>query len=178
MDYRRATEPGGTYFFTVNLVDRASDLLVRHIDELRSVIRKVKQAHPFSVVAIAILPEHLHTVWRLPPGDADYPMRWSLIKANFSRCLTKGENVRGSRRTKRERGIWQRRYWEHRIRDELDLARHVDYIHFNPVKHGWVGRPVDWPYSTLHGYIDRGLLPEDWGGDDACGHDLTAMGER
>ena len=113
---------------------------------------------------MVVLPEHLRAIWRLPPGDADYPTRWSLIKAGFSRQLGVGERIRQSRAAKRERGIWQRRYWEHLIRDEADLARHVDYVHFNPVKHGWVARPVDWPYSTLHGYIDRGWVSRDWGG--------------
>lgn len=96
-------------------------------------------------------------------------MRWSLIKAGFSRRLAKGEHIRPSRQAKRERDIWQRRYWEHQFRDEADLARHVDYIHFNPVKHGWVNRPVDWPHSTLHGYIERGMATADWGvaADDA-----------
>ena len=162
MRYRRARTEGGTYFFTVNLVDRQSDLLVRHIEVLRAVIEAVKAVHPFSVVAMVALPEHLHAVWRLPPGDASYPLRWSQIKAGFSRRLPKGERTRASRGSKRERGIWQRRYWEHQIRTDEDLARHVDYIHFNPVRHGRVQRPVDWPHSTPHGYIARGLLPPDW----------------
>jgi putative transposase len=163
MRYRRANAAGGTYFFTVNLADRSADTLVRHIDDMRAVMSKVKQAHPFSIVAMVVLPEHLHAIWRLPPGDADYPLRWSQIKAGFSRRLAKGERIRASRQLKRERGIWQRRYWEHQIRDETDLARHVDYIHYNPVKHGWVDRPADWPHSTLHGYIERGMATPDWG---------------
>ena len=165
MKYRRARMAGGTFFFTVNLANRNTDTLVRYSDEFRSVVHKVKQAHPFSIVAMVVLPEHLHTIWRLPEGDADYPKRWSLIKAGFSRCIPAGETIRPARLAKRERGIWQRRYWEHHIRDELDLARHVDYIHYNPVKHGWVSRAVDWPHSTLHGYIERGILPVDWGGE-------------
>ena len=159
MRYRRANAEGGTYFFTVNLADRQSDLLVRHTGDLRAVIQAVKTARPFSIVAMVVLPEHLHAIWRLPP---DYPLRWSQIKAGFSRRLPKDERIRASRQTKRERGIWQRRYWEHQIRDENDLARHVDYIHYNPVKHGLVHRPVDWPHSTLHGYIERGMLTTEW----------------
>lgn len=93
-----------------------------------------------------------------PPGDADYPLRWSQIKAGFSRHLPKNERTRASRMTKRKRGIWQRRYWEHQVRDEADLEQHVDYIHYNPAKHGWVSRPVDWPHSTLHSYIERVIL--------------------
>lgn len=163
MRYRRADAAGGTYFFTVNLAERGSDILVQHIDDLRAVMNIVKASHPYATLAMVVLPEHLHAIWRLPPEDCDYPMRWSLIKAGFSRRLAKGEHIRPSRQAKRERGIWQRRYWEHQIRDEDDLARHVDYIHFNPVKHGWVNRPVDWPYSTLHGYIERGMATADWG---------------
>ena len=166
MRYRRAAIAGGTYFFTVNLAERHSDILVRHIDDLRAVTRNVKRSHPFVILAMVVLPEHLHAIWRLPPGDVDYPLRWSLIKAGFSRRLVKGEHRCASRLAKRERGTWQRRYWEHQIRDETDLARHVDYIHFNPVKHGWVNRPVDWPHSTLHGYIERGMMPPDWGRRD------------
>ena len=176
MQYRRSHTAGGTYFFTVNLAERRSDILVRHIEDLRAVINAVKQTHPFAMVAMVVLPEHLHAIWRLPPGDADYPLRWSLIKAGFSRRLAKGEPVPRSRLAKRERGIWQRRYWEHQISDETDLARHVDYIHYNPVKHGWVRRPLDWPHSTLHGYIDRRLVTPDWGVamDDGVG----GYGER
>jgi putative transposase len=169
MRYRRATAAGGSYFFTVNLADRSDDTLVRHIDVLRTVMQQVKQAHPFSIVAMVVLPEHLHAIWRLPPGDADYPLRWSLIKSGFSRRIAKGENVRASRQAKRERGIWQRRYWEHQIRDEDDLARHVDYIHYNPVKHGWVARVVDWPHSTFHEFVKRGMVSPDWGVDDGGG---------
>ena len=176
MRYRRSDMPGGTYFFTVNLADRKSDVLVRNIDLFREVMGRVKSAHPFAVVAMVVLPEHLHAIWRLPLGDADYPMRWSLIKAGFSRRLVTSERIRPSRESKRERGIWQRRYWEHQIRDESDLARHVDYIHYNPVKHGWVMQPVDWPHSTLHGYIERGMATADWGG--RVDGDTGGFGER
>ena len=176
MKYRRASGAGGTYFFTVNLADRHADTLVRHVAGLREVLKQVRQMHPFSIVAMVVLPEHLHAIWRLPPGEADYPTRWSLIKAGFSRRLERDESIRASRAAKRERGIWQRRYWEHQIRDESDLERHVDYIHFNPVKHGWVSRPVDWAYSTLHRYIASGLVPEDWGGGEE--NDRRGYGER
>ena len=176
MQYRRSNTAGGTYFFTVNLADRNSGMLVRNIDLLREVMGYVKSAHPFAVLAMVVLPEHLHALWRLPASDSDYPMRWSLIKAGFSRRLDKGERIRASRVAKRERGIWQRRYWEHQIRDETDLARHVEYIHYNPVKHGWVTRPVDWPHSTLHGHIDREMVTADWGG--GMGDDTGAYGER
>lgn len=165
MRYRRAQTAGATYFFTVNLANRRSDLLVQHIDELREVTRIVKRTHPFAIEAMVILPEHLHAIWKLPENDADYPMRWSLIKSSFSRGLEKTESIRASRLKKREREIWQRRYWEHQIRDEWDFEKHVDYIHYNPVKHGYVKRPIDWPFSTLHRYVQTGVLPEHWASD-------------
>jgi putative transposase len=165
MRYRRAGTSGGTFFFTVNLADRASRLLTEHIDLLRDSVHKVMSTHPFKIVALVVLPEHLHAVWTLPAGECDYPLRWSLIKAGFSRGLVQTEPVGRSRRRRRERGIWQRRYWEHRIRDETDLARHVDYIHINPVKHGHVSTPADWPYSSIHRYIRQGIVATDWAAD-------------
>jgi putative transposase len=117
---------------------------------------------------MVVLPEHLHAIWKLPEGDADYPMRWSLLKSGFSRGLEKTELIRASRLNKRERGIWQRRYWEHQIRDEWDFEKHADYIHYNPVKHGYVKRPVDWPFSTFHRYVQTGVLPEHWGQRSCC----------
>ena len=163
MRYRRAQAPGGTFFFTVALADRKSDLLVSHIDALRTATRNVRVRHPFEIVAMVVLPDHLHAVWQLPEGDGDYAKRGSLIKANFSRALPKHEHVNNSRLSKRERGIWQRRYWEHQIRDEHDLQAHVDYIHHNPVKHGYVAKAVDWPHSSLHRYIRLDWLAADWG---------------
>ena len=176
MRYRRSVVEGGTWFFTVNLADRAENLLVRNIDVLREVMKRVQLAHPFSVLAMVVLPEHLHTIWRLPPGDGDFPSRWSLVKAGFSRRIEAGETVSASRRARRERGIWQRRYWEHQIRDETDLSRHVDYIHFNPVKHGWARAPAEWPYSSFHRYVTRGLLTSDWCG--APSDKTGGLGER
>ena len=174
MRYRRANTPGATYFFTVNLADRSTGLLVHYVDMLREVMRIIQQRHPFEILAIVVLPDHLHAIWRLPSGDANFPMRWALIKAGFSRALPATEHIRASRKAKRERGIWQRRYWEHQIRDDVDLARHVDYIHINPVKHGYVARAVDWPYPSIHRYIERGLLTRDWGADVENG---AAFGE-
>jgi putative transposase len=163
--YRRAHIAGGTFFFTVTLADRSTDLLVRHVERLRSAYRHVQRTHPFQTIAICILPDHLHAVWSLPSDDADFPTRWSRIKAGFSRGLADAELRSTSKLAKREKGIWQRRYWEHTIRDDADLRRHVDYIHYNPVKHGLVGRVVDWPYSSFHKYVADGALPADWGGD-------------
>ena len=137
--YRRAK--GRMFFFTVALADRSSALLVDQADRLRQSYRNVFERQPFETVAICILPDHLHAVWTLPEGDIDFSSRWNLIKGGFSRGL----EVRPpsmSKLKKREKGIWQRRFWEHAIRDDADLERHVDYIHFNPVKHGLVTRCV------------------------------------
>jgi putative transposase len=171
MRYRRTDVTGGTYFFTVNLAERKRTLLVDHIDALRTVMKKVKAMHPFSIDAMAILPDHLHAVWTLPEGDADYPVRWALIKAGFSRHLSKDERRNPSRIAKGERGIWQRRYWEHLIRDERDYARHVDYVHYNPVKHGLVKCVKDWPHSTFHRYVKEGAYAENWAGIPAVDGD-------
>ncbi|MEC5399929.1 REP-associated tyrosine transposase [Uliginosibacterium sp. H1] len=165
MYYRRSFFPGGTFFFTVTLADRRSDLLVRYVDALRLAFQTVRARHPFDVTAIVVMPDHLHTIWQLPDGDDNYAQRWALIKSAFSRSIPSRESVSPSRRIKRERGIWQRRCWEHQIRDEQDFARHVDYIHFNPVKHGHASRVVDWPYSSFHRYVREGLLSVDWGGE-------------
>lgn len=168
MHYRRANTPGASYFFTVNLAERKSGLLVQHIDLLRAALATIKQRHPFRIDALVVMPDHLHALWTLPEGDANYATRWSLIKAGFSRGLPKIERVNESRVKKRERGIWQRRYWEHQIRDDADFERHVDYIHFNPVKHGHASRPVDWPYSSIHEYIRQGKMSGAWGGGNVC----------
>ena len=163
--YRRARIDGGVLYFTLTLADRSSDLLVRHIDRLRQVYASVQKGYPFETTAICVLPDHLHAVWSLPPGDANFPLRWSMIKRGFSRGLASEPRRTASKIAKREKGIWQRRYWEHAIRDDTDLANHIDYIHFNPVKHGYVSRVGDWPHSTFHRFVARGVLPPDWGGD-------------
>jgi putative transposase len=163
--YRRAFIEGGTFFFTVTLADRTSDLLVRHIDRLRESYRLVQARRPFETIAICILPDHLHAIWSLPAGNSDFARRWNLIKSDFSRGFPAAASRSPSKTARREKGIWQRRYWEHVIRDDADLARHIDYIHFNPVKHGLVPRVRDWPHSSFHRYVERGDLPLDWGGD-------------
>jgi putative transposase len=162
MRYRRADTAGGTYFFTVNLANRSSHLLVEQVAVLRETVRQVRQRHPFEILAWVVLPDHLHAVWTLPADDADFSTRWMLIKAGFSRRIEQGEFIGASRQSKAERGIWQRRFWEHQIRDENDLQRHVDYVHINPVKHACAKRAVDWPYSSIHRYIRAGELPADW----------------
>ncbi|ALZ86914.1 MAG TPA: transposase [Pseudomonas sp.] len=175
LDYRRSRAAGGIFFFTLNLNDRSATLLVDHIGSLRQAMREVKVRHPFDILAMVVLPDHLHALWRLPDDDGDYPLRWSLIKAGFSRQLPPLETVNLSRRLKRERGVWQRRYWEHQVRDEQDLQRHLDYIHFNPVKHGHARRAVEWPYSSIHRYVRAGVLPADWAGQR---DEDWAVGER
>jgi putative transposase len=163
MQYRRSDTKGGTYFFTVNLADRKKTLLTDEIDKFRSSLYKVKENHPFQLNAMVVLPDHLHALLTLPVNDKDYSTRWALIKAGFSRQLPKTDRVNKSRKSKGERGIWQRRFWEHLIRDEYDYETHFNYIHYNPVKHRYAARAVDWPYSTIHTYISKGVLGNDWG---------------
>jgi len=162
-NYRRNFVAGGSFFFTVNLADRHSRLLTDHVERLREAFRYARGRHPFEIAAIVILPEHLHAIWTLPQGDLDYATRWRLIKTTFSRGLSKVERISQSRREKGERGIWQRRYWEHTLRDDQDFSRHADYLHFNPVKHGWVKSVNEWPYSSFHRFVESGLYPPDWG---------------
>ena len=162
--YRRAKFKGSVFFFTVVLAERSSNLLLEQVDRLRKAYRITRERRPFDTVAICILPDHIHAVWALSEGDVDFATRWSLIKSGFSRGLV-AQPRSESKILKREKGIWQRRYWEHAIRDDADLERHVDYIHCNPVKHGLVTRVVDWPHSSFHRYVERGELTADWGGD-------------
>lgn len=162
--YRRNFVPGGSYFFTVNAAERRSRLLIDNIGLLRRAFRDARRRHPFTLDAIAVLPDHLHAIWSLPEGDSDFAVRWQLVKSAFSRGVPRGEPISASRRRKRERGIWQRRYWEHTLRDEDDFARHVDYILFNAVKHGHVRRVRDWPFSSFHRMVRLGIYPQDWAG--------------
>ena len=161
--YRRARSPGSTFFFTVTLADRSSRALVDEIDKLRAAYRSVARERPFNTIAICVLPDHIHARWQLPEDDGDFSMRWNLIKGGFSRGFEASPAV-PSKSRKREKGIWQRRFWEHEIRDDADLERHVDYLHYNPVKHGLVSRVADWTHSSFHRYVKSGMLPMDWGG--------------
>jgi putative transposase len=162
-NYRRTYVPGGCYFFTVALAERKGGLsLVAQVDQLRAAFRYAKSRRPFVVEAIVVLPDHLHTIWRLPEGDADFSVRWNLLKGTFSRSIPPGEHRSASRIAKRERGIWQRRCWEHVIRDELDLERHFDYVHFNAVKHGYVDNPFAWPHSSFRRFVEKGWYDRDW----------------
>jgi putative transposase len=173
--YRRNFVAGGTFFFTATLVDRKSNALIDHVDALRAAVRATRRAHPFNIDAVVVLPDHMHIVMTLPAGDADYPNRWRLIKRRFTSAIAKtGAPI--ARHPNGEYALWQRRYWEHTIRDNRDFERHVDYIHFNPVKHGLVARVRDWPHSSFHRYVRRRLLPEDWAGDFRM--DQTGFGER
>jgi len=161
-EYRRNRVPGATYFFTVNLRDRRCDLLVTQIDALREAMRAVRKRSPFHVDAWVVLPDHMHCLWTLPEADADFPGRWRDIKTAFSKSLPPIEQRSTVMFRRGERGIWQRRYWEHTIRDQRDYAVHMDYVHFNPVKHGLVDRPTDWPFSSFRRCVARGLYSADW----------------
>jgi putative transposase len=163
--YRRLKIEGGAFFFTLALAERGSKLLVRHIERLRRAYAETEKRRPFETVAICILPDHIHALWQLPDGDADYAMRWCLFKSSFSRGLPASKTRSVSKIAKREKGIWQRRYWEHVIRDDADFERHFNYIHYNPVKHGLVTRVADWPFSSFHRHVAQGILPDDWAGD-------------
>src|SRR3984893_10828301 len=145
--YRRNRVPGGTYFFTVNLLDRRSNLLVARIDALRDAVRQVRARAPFHIDAWVVLPDHMHCLWTLPEDDANFPGRWRAIKTAFVKSLPVGEPRSLVMNNRGARGIWQLPYWEHTIRDDRDSAAHMDYIHFNPVKHGLVAHPADWPHS-------------------------------
>lgn len=151
-NYRRHYIPGGSWFFTVNLKNRQSDVFIRHVDVLRKATSFVKQRKPFHIDAWVILPDHMHCIWTLPANDSDFSGRWRDLKKMFTRSLNRGE-------------VWQPRFWEHTLRDEEDMRRHRDYININPVKHGWVARVRDWPYSTFHRDVRDGIYSPDWAGE-------------
>jgi putative transposase len=161
-DYRRNRVPGGTYFVTVTLCDRRSDLLVRQIDALRSAVRSVAVKSPFYIDAWVVLPEHMHCIWTLPEGDTDYSGRWRAIKIAFSKTLPAIEHRSAVMEKRGERGIWQRRYWDHTIRDDRDYAAHMDYTHFNPVKHGLAPSAAGWPFSSFRRSVAKGIYPAEW----------------
>jgi putative transposase len=166
MKYRRAKTIGGTYFFTLVTYQRQKLFSTpQTIDLLRQAFRTVKTRYPFTIDAIVILPDHLHWIWTLPPDDADFSQRWRLIKTEFSRhCPDEFKHFPNkSRISKGEQAIWQRRFWEHQIKDETDFTKHVEYINLNPVHHKLVAAPKDWEYSSFLRYVDRGLYPLDWG---------------
>ena len=169
--YRRANVAGATYFFTVVSYRRRAILCdepVRAV--LRQVIKQVQSLHPFTIDAWVLLPDHLHCIWTLPEGDSDFATRWAMIKRKVSlACASQYKRedwITPSKRKHRESTIWQRRYWEHQIRDDGDFVRHVDYIHYNPVKHAHCERAALWPYSTFHRHVKQGIYPVDWGTAD------------
>lgn len=164
-NYKRAWIPGGCWFFTVNLLRRGNnDLLTRHIDLLRSAVQQTRRDHPFLIHGWVVLPDHLHCIISLPLDDSDFALRWRIIKSRFSHALPRVEHRSRARQKQSERGIWQRRYWEHLLRDQEDYTLHMDYIHRNPVKHKLVENVADWPYSTFHRLVVRGIYAADWHG--------------
>jgi len=165
-DYRRAFLKGGTYFFTAVTYRRAPIFIDEpEIILLKKCIKMTMQNHPFRIDAIVVLPDHIHTIWTLPDEDVDFSTRWRLIKKRFSLNYLKKDNaqVSASMLKKQERGIWQRRFWEHLIRDDEDFNMHCDYIHYNPVKHGSVDSPDMWKYSSYHDFVKKGYYPSNWG---------------
>ena len=166
--YRRYRLKGGCYFVTVALAERKGRLLTENIQESRTAFREVKQAHPFTMEAVVILADHLRCIWTLPEDDDDFSTRWRQIKAAFSRQLPKTERRSKSRVNKEERGIWQRRFWEHAIRDD------ANYRHHNPIKHGYVMRVADWRYSSFHRFVQLGIYPSDWAGEGL--QDMDSVG--
>jgi len=173
--YRRNFVAGGTFFFTATLADRTSSALTDHINALRAAVRLTRRQHPFAIDAAVILPDHLHVIMTLPPNDSDFSIRMSLIKRRFTAAASKSGSV-VARNTNRGSAVWQRRFWEHTIRNEADFERHADYIHFNPLKHGLVSRVRDWPHSSFRYYVRRGILPHDWAGD--ISENRLRFGER
>jgi len=161
-NYIRPKITGSTVFFTVALAHRKDDLLVREVDLLRASLRKIKATHPFDILAFVVLPDHLHAIWRLPVGDSDFSNRWRLIKREFTVALGQTRPRSASKVKKGEAGLWQRRFWDHHIRDEADLQAHLRYCWYNPVKHGLVRKPLDWPFSSLHREVALGMAEPDW----------------
>mgnify|MGYP002413699748 FL=1 len=165
--YRRARVAGGTYFFTVVTERRQRVLVLPEVRAaLRAAIENVRVARPFDIKGWVLLPDHIHAIWTLPPGDTDFATRWRLIKSHVTRCcafLFTPEFQTRRREVKHCGTLWQHRYWEHLLRDEADLRNHLDYLHWNPVKHGLVHRVADWPWSSFHRYVAQGDYPPDWG---------------
>jgi len=158
-NFQRANQPGGTFFFTVVTYQR-KPFITQPIcrETLRQVIHQVRQENPFTLDAWVLLPDHMHCIWTLPERDADFSKRWGLIKARFTK------NIRRSS-LQLPKTIWQNRFWEHQVRDDLDFEKHVDYIHYNPVKHGLVSSVRDWPFSTFHRFVRSGIYEINWGAE-------------
>jgi putative transposase len=171
-DYRRAFVPGGTFFLTIVTHERRPLFAEPpNVERLRRVLREIRQADSFEFVAGVVLPDHLHFIWALPRGDADFSRRVGRMKVLFTRSLCGPGNlpvaVSASRRSHRESDVWQRRFWEHTIVDEEDLENHLHYLHYNPVKHALATCPHFWPHSSFAKWVRLGLYTGDWG--CACG---------
>ena len=165
-NYRRDFTKGGLYFFTIVLQDRTKYYLTDYINEFRSAYKQTCEHYPFETVAICILPDHIHLLMQLPENDDNYAIRIAYLKTQFTRQLPKEcRQFNKNRQKYRESGIWQRRFWEHLIRDDKDLTNHLDYIYYNPVKHGYVEVVKNWPYSSFHRDVKAEIYPEDWGGN-------------
>lgn len=161
VNYRRDYTQGATYFFTLVLQNRHSTYLTTYIDELGKAFRDIRAKAYFTTEAIIVLPDHLHTIWTLPEDNSDYSLRWRLIKTRFTQALI-NKKIPLIKNKRGDSNLWQKRFWEHRIRDEEDFQKHVDYIHYNPVKHGYSLMAKDWPYSSIHRFINLGIIPTDW----------------
>ena len=176
MQYRRAKIDGGTYFFTLVTENRQEFLCEpERVSLLRNAFQYVMERHPFKIDAFILLPDHLHCMWTLPESDRDFSTCWRLIKSYFSRHCNLSNSIQPSlsRQKKQEKAIWQRRFWEHCIKDEMDFKNHVDYIHYNPVKHELVRSPKDWEYSSFHRYVRQGVYNREWGSDGGIKFDSS-----
>ena len=179
MQYRRDYTKGASYFFTlVTFLRKPLFNQPEKVANLRRAFSEEMARRPFYIDAIVIMPDHIHAIWTLPFNDADYSIRWRNIKRSFTLAIPQDQRpkVSNSRQHKQEQAIWQRRFWEHRLRDEKDFNQHIDYIHYNPVKHGVVSRPVDWQYSSIHRYIRNKIISAEWGNNpislfDNVGHE-------
>ena len=171
-NYRRGSLKGGTYFFTVVTYRRQQILCNKNImAALRNGIQDARKHHPFEINGWVLLPDHIHCIWTLPANDANFSIRWAIIKRTVSKqcgpSLQREGWVNESRLRRKESALWQRRFWEHQIRDECDYERHMNYLHFNPVKHGYVKSVADWPHSTFHRYVNQGVYEKDWASNDS-----------
>jgi len=166
-NYRRMYEPGGLFFFTIVTHHRRKLFLNEKARSyLHYSIRQVQMKYPFEIIAVVLLPEHLHCIWKLPDGDENFSTRWACIKKEFSKIwIASGGNetaISEARRKHRESGIWQRRFWEHRIKNEEDFINHINYIHYNPVKHGLVWCPHQWKHSSFHRWAKAEYYKSNW----------------
>ena len=166
MRYRRAFVEGGSFFFTLVAEKRRPIFAsTEAVDVLRSAFRSVRASRPFVLDAMVVLPDHLHCIWTLPPDDADFAIRWRLIKTWFTKHCDPAlrSMLNASQAKRREQTLWQHRYWEHMLRDERDFERHVEYVHYNPVKHGYATSPLEWQHSSFRRYVEAGIYEADWG---------------